>query len=818
VFATDGGVFATDAGAFATDAGDLDFETVALSTIDPPPPPGSCPTCGLFATPKIDRITLNWTAPETGKIASYNVYRSSPANPVPTFLANVVGGSTTLNYDDVVNSSTTLYNVTYTYTVTSVVLINSQMNESLPSNAASAVVKHLFIAGRTLSRPFGDNNPSPLFDITGLDVAAAPANACTTTATASSPLGTYPITCTGPAAVNTINGIDYLNGSLTVTARPVLVSITAAGKTYDGTPTATLASCTITGLAAADVGYITCGGPATFASANAGTWTVTATIALSGPNAANYAPSPANPTTTATIAPKPVTPAVTAADKIFDGTAVAITVCSLNGVIAADTGSVTCAPAAATFASIHGGTWTVTATGIALGGAKAGNYALTATTATTSATILPAPQAISFLPLADKLFGNPPFGVSATATSGLPVSFNVTTPGTWQCTVSVATVTLTGVGNCSITATQAGSSDYLPAPPVTQAFHIAGFTATGSMGVARSYHTATLLPSNGKVLVAGGFDSSGAPLASSELYDPVAKTFSPIGSNLPNKAAGHTATLLTTGPDTGKVLIVGGGNSSSEIYDPSSNSWSSAGGISGQRSFHTATLLPGGKILIAGGSDSTGKTTNTAIVYDPVARSYAGTGSMLASRDFHTAILLTAGPNTGKVLIAGGRSSSGRSYVYPPPAELYDPATGAFTAAGNLITARYAHTATVVANGPNAGKILFAGGAASSNALATAELYDPGTGVFASTGSMASTRQNFIASVFGSVVVIAGGRDGAIRRAAAEVYGDTTFASAGSMTVARSGHTATQLSNGALLVIGGEGSTGVSLSSAEVLQ
>ena len=821
VFATDGGVFATDAGAFATDAGDLDFETVALSTIDPPPPPGSCPTCGLFATPKIDRTTLNWTAPETGKIVSYNIYRSDPAHPAATFLANVPGGFTTLTYDDVVNSSTTLYNVTYTYTVTSVVLINSQLNESLASTPASAVVKHLFISGLTIQRPYGDANPATLYDTDpaklGLDPAAVPANVCTTTATSSSPLGVYPITCAGPAVVNTINGITYSNGTLTITPRPVGVAVTASGKTYDGTPAATLASCTLNGLAAADVGNVTCGGPATFASPNAGTWTVTATITLSGPGATNYAPSPTNPTTLATIAPKPVTPAVTAADKIFDGTAAATAACSLSGVIAADTGSVTCAPVGATFASIHGGTWTVTATGIALSGAKAGNYVLTSTTATTTATILPAPQSISFGPLADKLFGNPPFAVSATATSGLPVSFNVTTPGTWQCTVSVATVTLTGAGNCSITATQAGSSDYLAALPVAQAFHIAGFTVTGSMGVARSYHTATLLP-NGKVLVAGGFDGSGAPLASSELYDPVAKTFSPVGSNLPNKAAGHTATLLTTGPDSGKVLIVGGGNSSSELYDPNSNSWSSAGGISGQRSFHTATVLPGGKILIAGGSDSNGKTTDTAIVYDPMTRSYTGTGNMFVSRDFHTAMLLTAGPNAGKVLIAGGRSSSGRSYTYPPGAELYDPATGVFTTAGNLVAARYAHTSIFLANGPNAGKILIAGGSAGSSALASAELYDPAAGVFAATGSMASTRQNFIAAVFGSVVVVAGGRDGSTRRAAAEAYGDTAFASAGNLLAARSGHTATQLLNGTLLVAGGEGASGVSLSSAELLQ
>jgi hypothetical protein len=541
---------------------------------------------------------------------------------------------------------------------------------------------------------------------------------------------------------------------------------------------------------------------------------VTANIALSGPGAANYTPSPTNPTTSATIAPKPVTPGVTASNKTYDGTAVAvITACSLGGVIAADTGSVICRPADATFASIHGGTWTVTATGISLSGSKAGNYLLTGSTATRSATILPAPQAISFGALADKLFGNPPFSVSATATSGLPVSFAVTTPGTWQCTVSDATVTLTGAGTCSIAATQGGSWDYLPAPPVTQSFHIGGFTATGSMGAARSYHTATLLP-NGKVLVAGGFDSSGAPLASSELYDPTAKIFLSTVNNLPNKAAGHTATLLVTGPDAGKVLIVGGGNSSSEIYDPSSNSWSSAGGISGQRSFHTATLLSDGKILIAGGSDSNGKTTNTAVVYDPVARSYSSTGSMLASRDFHAAMLLTAGLNAGKVLIAGGRSSSGKSYMYLAGAELYDPATGAFTAAGDLIAARYGHSAIAIANGPNAGKILLAGGA-NTTTVASAELYDPATGGFASTGALAA-RQNFTLFPFLSGVVAAGGRNGSTRLATAEIYADFSFLSAGSMTAPRSGHTATPLPGGAVLVAGGEGASGVSVSTAVV--
>ena len=99
------------------------------------------------------------------------------------------------------------------------------------------------------------------------------------------------------------------------------------------------------------------------------------------------------------------------------------------------------------------------------------------------------------------------------------------------------------------------------------------------MGTARSFHTATLLPNSGKVLVVGGFDTTGAPLASAELYDPATRTFGPTGNNMPNKAAGHATILLPSG----KVLIVGGGTSSVEIYDPSTNLCSSAGSMSSQR-------------------------------------------------------------------------------------------------------------------------------------------------------------------------------------------------------------------------------------------
>src|SRR5437763_4719408 len=111
---------------------------------------------------------------------------------------------------------------------------------------------------------------------------------------------------------------------------------------------------------------------------------------------------------------------------------------------------------------------------------------------------------------------------------------------------------------------------------------------------------------------------------------------------------GHTATLLPNG----KVLVAGGrnGNSilaSAELYDPPSGTWSATGSLATARFFHTATLLPNGKVLVAGGGN------NSAELYDPASGTWSATGSLATARAFHTATLL---PN-GKALVAGGFSS-----------------------------------------------------------------------------------------------------------------------------------------------------------------
>ena len=789
-----------------TDLGDEDYITHVLSTIDPPPPPSpDCPTCGLKAASKLDRITLSWTAPGTGQIQSYNIYRSDPLHPIPVLLRNVPGGQPQPTTDDVVDSSATLYNTSYTYYVTSLVLIGSNINESAPSNTATGIVKHLYVAGLNLSRQYGEPNPV-LFSVTGLDLPSGglPDGAtCTTTATQTSGFGSYPITCLGPATTsNPYDGITYTSGTLVISPAPLTLTAATNTKTYDGTTTAAAlplvaglkGSDTVTGLAE------------TYDTKNAGTGktlSVSAYTVNDGNGGANYVVTLV-PNNTGVIKPKPVTAAITAANKIYDTTnSATVTSCALTGVLTGEVGSVTCSGSGATFASANAGTRVVTAT-VSLSGSGSGNYALSPTTATTMATIFKANATILVTPyhvIHD--------GAAHTANgTALGVA------GEALATLALGGTTHTSVGDYP--------SDLWTFTDVTGNYNSAsgavddkidGFVATGSMGTARSYHTSTLL-GNGKVLVTGGLSSSGAPLASGELYDPASGTFTPTANNMPNKAVGQAATLLPNG----KVLVTGGGNASSQLYDPAANTWSGAGGMSSQRTYHTATLLPNGKVLIAGGSANNGSTVNSAQIYDPVAGSFSGTGNMTVSRDFHTATLLTSGPNTGKVLIAGGRTSQGKGYTYLSSAELYDPATGVFTAVGGSMTAaRFGHTAAVITTGANSGKILIAGGA-NNAALSTAELYDPATGAFSATGALTSARQYFTATVISTGVLAAGGLNSGGPLAGAERYQNSGFVASDTMKAARAAHTATLLNNGSVLIVGGQNSSGVSTSTAELFR
>jgi len=129
------------------------------------------------------------------------------------------------------------------------------------------------------------------------------------------------------------------------------------------------------------------------------------------------------------------------------------------------------------------------------------------------------------------------------------------------------------------------------------------------------------------------------------------------------------------------------------------------------REQHTATLLADGKVLIVGGTTSTGAgdlhPTATVEIYDPATGLFSDTGSMSEARSLHTATLLPS----GNVLVVGGG-------VENSTAELYDPTTGTFSITGGMEVGRSGHTATLLSNG----SVLVAGGGLYLG-LASAELY-----------------------------------------------------------------------------------------------
>jgi len=347
------------------------------------------------------------------------------------------------------------------------------------------------------------------------------------------------------------------------------------------------------------------------------------------------------------------------------------------------------------------------------------------------------------------------------------------------------------------------SEDTATASPVASpvAFPpIDSLVATGALNQARAEHTATLLP-DGRVLIAGGIaaratDGSVAnpPLTSIEVYDPKTRLFTPAG-DLVEARADHTATLL---PD-GTVLFAGGKDadgqalSSAEVYDPATRQSRQVSNMNDARFSAAAVALDDGTVLIVGGEASGGVWEAEIYLtseekFRPIADQAPNGGAVTANK-----------LPDGRVVVAGGDPMLATAGVFG----IYDPQTGSFDSATG-IDARLGATSCLLADG----RILVVGGlGAVGDATATAQLYDPGQGSTDGPISLAAPRFHSTTTALpdGSALIVGGSDDSGRPISSVERYfpGSSTTTPVGMMSVARSGHTATLLQDGSVLIAGG---------------
>ncbi|CAF1102077.1 unnamed protein product [Didymodactylos carnosus] len=183
----------------------------------------------------------------------------------------------------------------------------------------------------------------------------------------------------------------------------------------------------------------------------------------------------------------------------------------------------------------------------------------------------------------------------------------------------------------------------------------------------------------------------------------------------------HTATLL----NSGKVLITGGSGSSgalasSEIYDSSTGQWNTTASMARARDTHAAILLNSGKVLINGGFGSHSELASSEI-FDPSTGQWNYTASMITARGTPTATLLNSVPVTGGFQSSFASYGGSESVYILANSEIYDPSTGEWDSSASMATARYEYTATLL----NSSKVLISGVYGSFGLLASSEPYDP---------------------------------------------------------------------------------------------
>lgn len=345
------------------------------------------------------------------------------------------------------------------------------------------------------------------------------------------------------------------------------------------------------------------------------------------------------------------------------------------------------------------------------------------------------------------------------------------------------------------------------------------WTEMSNLATIRGTTTAVVLD-DGTVLAAGG-GVGAIPLAAAERYDPDGDAWSEVAA-LTSARRGHQAVVL----QDGRVLVAGGlaeGQplAAAEIYEPTTDEWQATTPMATPRLGHSLTLLADGRVLVAGGSaldaetgaagGQTLRTEASAEIYDVETATWSPAGRMGSARFEHSATLL----RDGRVLVTGGLGPADGSSELTPlrSTEIYDPAADAFVTGGALAEGRTNHTATLLDDG----SVLVAGGAGGVNgdvSLASAELLNPRQAAWTTVAALAEARTGHTATrLDDGRVLVAGGesaRRGSRRSlATAEVFdpeGDAgpAWRSAGDMGCARSEQAAVLLGDGSVLVLAGD--------------
>ncbi len=326
------------------------------------------------------------------------------------------------------------------------------------------------------------------------------------------------------------------------------------------------------------------------------------------------------------------------------------------------------------------------------------------------------------------------------------------------------------------------------------------WSAAAPLPQPRQNHTGTLLR-NGTVLIAGGTSATGTPLRSAATYDPVDDAFTPV-PDLAVARRHHSATVLRDG----RVLVAGGQGGagqaalrSAEIYDPASRTWSSADQMPGLGArHHTATLLRDGRVLVVAGMDNGESATANTALYDPATNTWASAAALPAGerRMFHTATLLP----DGRVYVAGGELADGT--VLSGPAWLYEPATNTWAAAASAGT-RTRHSATLLVDG----RVMLSGGRMSAGALvASTAFFNPADGNVTLGANLSPAREWHTATLLpGGQVLAVGGQGSAAVLTSPQVFTAAAEASAvpAAPRPASGDFTASVLADGSVLVAGG---------------